>query len=187
MSEINKGSTKNVQIEKIFIGLFNRYPRDGEIDAWSQVIPNVEINIDILISSLIQSDEFHLITNELNGFYKLKNLPIRLTTKKSGSYIITSIKNHAYYVSLLKKDRRIYENYDLLIENNEGRDWDSFLNLLDKIKMEGFNINDPDPPRFTKNVGCINGVHRIAILSYLHGLNAKCVISGGKLHFPAIK
>ena len=64
--------------------------------------------------------------------------------------------------------------------------WESFLELFNKVKEEGYFNKSKNPIVVTEKIGQVNGHHRLAILAVLHGLHAKVFISNGTVYFPAL-
>jgi hypothetical protein len=125
----------------------------------------------------------------LDGVWALNDLPIH-TWQEGETYTLVKLQNSPYYVSLMSMDSNVFYDYHTKFRQSIGYEneisWESFLELFNKVKEEGYFNKSKNPILVTEKIGQVNGHHRLAILAVLHGLHAKVFISNGTVYFPAL-
>lgn len=94
-----------------------------------------------------------------------------------------------YLKSLMCDDkeeaRRIYDEYTELLnrefpEAPAGRTYEEFGDLMLDLTIAGFRNDRPDPITVYENM-VFDGQHRLAILTYLHGTDARIVLANDQV------
>lgn len=98
----------------------------------------------------------------------------------------TKIQNHPYYLSLIKKEKTVFEKY---VQHSKYQSmkptgkWENFISVYKSIKKCGFDYSNKDKITFKCKNGifhCIRGRHRICML-YKIFKNVKLCISNNIL------
>jgi len=85
------------------------------------------------------------------------------------------INKHPYYLSLLKKDKNMFEKYISYSKYQSGKpsgNWKVFKSIYNNIKKNGIDYSNEDKIKIIHKYGkiiCIQGRHRICILQKIHG------------------
>ena len=103
----------------------------------------------------------------------------------TGKYI--KLSKHGYYLSLVKNDRKIFENFVKHSEHQMGKKsskWEYFLGIEKNIQENGFDFSVKDKITIIKKDGksigqC--GKHRLCILLKMYGKDLKLEIKDRKL------
>ena len=97
-------------------------------------------------------------------YVKLGNIKILYKSK------FINIKEHSYYIALKNKNKELYENFILNLNNGQIKkpsgNWEGIQSLLTSIKKDGFDIYN-GPFRLVSSNNQIysrHGRHRLCIL-----------------------
>ena len=98
------------------------------------------------------------------------------------------IKDHSYYKALKKNDPNIYLNYVDKMLRQKQKDtgtWSGFINLYNKIKTNGINLQNTGSIVIKKNEDdrycCFHGRHRICMMKYLYSGNTVLTLKNNKV------
>lgn len=116
----------------------------------------------------------------MSGSFTLNKIKILITSTEY-NYSAT-ILSSPYYKSLESASQYIFEHYlnrNGLITKNK---WNEFIELMNNIKINGFNANISNHPMKLKYTGLLTDGHRrLAILCYLYGPHIKVLFEQGKI------
>jgi outer membrane murein-binding lipoprotein Lpp len=119
------------------------------------------------------------------GVLKLRDLPFVFYNCDTQPYAV-SITDHPYYRSLEENDPSIFLSYYKIREHLSGfceYSWEAFLALKEKIRLDGWQPG-LGPPITVRDIGQLDGTHRLSILCHLHGPDTLVMIIDGIITYP---